>query len=88
MHPILSKLLVPIKHLSLVSVDLADVHIESVINRLNQLEALNLGFNRFSPDFLLNFILAINRVNNNELSLRNLSLAGNSLQTSSERQLA
>ena len=87
-HPLLSQMLVPILHLSLVKINLYDPHLDLITPRLNHVELVDISFNRFNPDSLMNFVNSINRVPNRDLALRTLSLAGNSLKTSSERLLA
>ena len=81
-------MLIPIRHLCLVGQHLVDQHLDLLAVRLLQLDHLDIGFNKFEPDSLLNFLLAINRTSKKEIKLRSLSLAGNSLKTSSERYLA
>ena len=72
----------------MVDCDLTDGYLDLITPRLNQLELIDISFNHFAPDSLLNFILAINRMKGSELTLRTLNLAGNDLNTSSERKLA
>ena len=81
-------MLVPIKHLALVDCQLTDGYLDLLTARLNQFELIDISFNNFSADGILNLILAINRLKNSELKLRSLALAGNDLKTSSERSLA
>ena len=86
-HPMLTSMLVPVRHLSLVASGLSDQNLDSISARLPVLELVDLSFNNFQPDSLLNFILAVNRVPKTEMGLRTLSFKGNSLRTSSERLL-
>ena len=69
-------------------VGLKDFHLDLVADRLKMLDYIDISYNEFNADSLLNFLRSINRIPNEELKLRWLNLAGNTLRTSSQRNLA
>ena len=80
--------MVEIKHLTISKVGLKDFHLDLVADRLKMLDYIDISYNEFNADSLLNFLRSINRIPNEELKLRWLNLAGNTLRTSSQRNLA
>ena len=69
-----------ISKLTLVKSNLRDGHLESILSSIMHIELLDISFNNFTTDGIVEFLLSINKVPNSQMNLRSLSLAGNTLK--------
>ena len=60
--------------------DLDDSQLPHILDRIHQLEVLDISFNNFRPQTLHNFIIQINRRRNSEMCLSWFSLKGNQMK--------
>lgn len=77
---VLERLPTPLKRLTLSDQGLTDEQLPPILDRIHQLELLDISFNSFRPLTLLKFLIEINRKKNSEMVLGWISLKGNSLR--------
>ena len=69
-----------IQKLTLVKSNLCDGHLESILNSILHIELLDISFNKFTTDGIVEFLLNINKKPNSHMNLRSINLAGNTLK--------
>ena len=69
-----------IQMLTLVKSNLRDGHLESILNSILHIELLDISFNNFTTDGIVEFILNINKKPNHLMNLRSINISGNSLK--------
>ena len=79
-HPLMNLKLANIQMLTLVKSNLRDGHLESILNSILHIELLDISFNNFTTDGIVEFILNINKKPNHLMNLRSINISGNSLK--------